>query len=63
MCTPETFWTLLHDRAHWEFELFVGFIEMLAFDGIVGLLLWPTVKKHWRHHIERDKRENGVRRA
>ena len=53
----ETFWSLLHDRAHWEFELFVGLIEMLVFDGLIGLLLWPTIKRHWQHHIDRDKRE------
>jgi hypothetical protein len=56
-CQPETFWMLLHDSAHWEFELLVGFVEMLVFDVIVGILLWPTIKKHWKHHIERDKRE------
>lgn len=54
---PETFWTLFHDKAHWEFELFVGFVEMIAFDVIVGLLLYPWIKKHWNHHLARDKRE------
>jgi hypothetical protein len=54
-CTeaPETFWTLLHDAAHWEFELFL----MLVFDGVLGALLWPFVKKHWGHHVERDRKE------
>ena len=28
-CPPETFWTLLHDKGHWEFEIFL----MLLFDG------------------------------
>jgi hypothetical protein len=50
---PETFWTLLRNAAHWEFELFL----MLVFDGIVGALLWPTIKKHWNHHLERDREE------
>ncbi len=57
---PETFWTLLHDKAHWEFELFVGFVEMLLFDGLIGLLLWPTIKKHWNHHIDRDRKEGNA---
>jgi hypothetical protein len=52
---PETFWSLMHDLAHWEFELFVGFVEMLVFDGLVGLLLWPQIRKHWQHHVARDR--------
>jgi hypothetical protein len=53
----ETFWTLLRDSAHWEFELLVGFIEMLVFDVIIGLILWPIIKRHWDHHLARDQRE------
>ena len=52
-CPPETFWTLLHDAAHWEFEIFL----MLIFDVVIGALLWPFVKKHYDHHIARDKKE------
>lgn len=59
MSTPETFWGLLHDAAHWEFELLVGFLEMLVFDVIVGLLLWPCIKSHWQRHLECDRREHG----
>jgi len=54
---PETFWTLLHDAAHWEFEIFL----MVVFDGIIGYLgfklFWPFIRKHWKHHVERDERE------
>jgi hypothetical protein len=49
----ETFFTLLRDSAHWEFELFVGFIEMIVFDVIIGYFVWPHVK----HHLARDRRE------
>ena len=59
MTGPETFWTLLHDSAHWEFELFVGFLEMLLFDGAMGLVFWPFIKKHWWHHTERDRRDGN----
>ena len=59
MTGPETFWTLLHDSAHWEFEQFVGFLEMLLFDGAMGLVFWPFIKKHWRHHTERDRRDGN----
>jgi hypothetical protein len=50
---PETFWTLLHNAAHWEFEIFL----MILFDLIIGGLAWPFVKKHWKHHVEHDRME------
>ena len=46
----ETFTTLLKDPAHWEFELFL----MLLFDVLIAGLCWPFVRKHWRHHLDRD---------
>jgi hypothetical protein len=49
----ETFWTLLHNKAHWEFELF----STLIFDLVLGSLVWPFVRKHWNHHRSRDKKE------
>ncbi len=49
----ETFWTLLHNAAHWEFEIFL----MILFDLIIGGLAWPFLKKHLKHHLERDKKE------
>jgi len=49
----ETFWSLLHDAAHWEFELFL----MILFDGLIGCILWPFARKHWKHHISRDHKE------
>ena len=52
-CEPETFVSLARDLAHWEFEIFL----MIIFDGIVGAIAWPLVKKHWQHHIARDRRE------
>ena len=45
----ETFWTLVRDAAHWQFELFVSFVWMLG----EGLILWPIVRrvsKILRHH-------------
>lgn len=53
----ETFWTLLRDPAHWEFELFL----MLVFDGLIVGLLWPFARLHWRHHISRDRRDEDAR--
>lgn len=59
MIDPETFGSLLRDGAHWKFELFVGGIEMLVFDGLIGVLFLPFIRKHWQHHIARDRRESG----
>lgn len=49
----ETFWTLLCDPAHWEFELFL----MVLFDGLLVGIFWPFVRKHWQHHLARDRAE------
>ena len=27
------------------------------FDGLIGALAWPFIKKHVGHHLERDKRD------
>ena len=48
----ETFWTLLGDSAHWEFELFLVFL----FDVLIGLLIWPWIKKFIIHHKSDDER-------
>jgi len=53
MCEPETFWTLFMDPNHWLFELFL----MVLFDGIIGALAWPFLRKHWSHHKARDEKE------
>lgn len=47
----ETFWSLLKDSAHWEFEIFL----MVLFDLVLGGLLWPFLRKHWLHHVHRDE--------
>jgi len=52
-CPPETFLTLVKDLAHWELELFI----MVIFDGLIGMLAWPFIKKHVQHHLDRDRRE------
>ena len=41
---PETFITLLKDPAHWEFEVFLMFLQ----DVILGLLIVPLVRRHWK---------------
>ena len=48
----ETFWTLFTDVAHWEFELFLIFL----FDVLVGILVWPRVRKFLLHHKSDDER-------
>jgi len=57
----ETFWTLLHDPAHWEFEIFL----MVVFDGLLGALLFPWVKR-WikrtrEEAVRREHEKHGIR--
>jgi hypothetical protein len=47
----ETFFTLLTDLAHWEFELFLMFIV----DFVIGVLIWPRIRKAQIHHQSDDK--------
>ena len=54
----ETFWTLLGDPAHWQFELFL----IVLFDIVVGLLLWPWVRKAVLHHKSDDERIGDLER-
>ncbi len=46
----ETFWDLFNSIAHWQFEIFL----IVLFDGIIGLLIWPKIKKWFTHHEEDD---------
>lgn len=49
----ESFWELMRSLPHWEFEIFL----MLIVDGVVGAVAWPFLKRHWQHHLNRDKKE------
>ncbi len=48
----ETFFTLLKDPSHWEFEIFL----MVIFDGLIGFLVWPRISKFLTHHKTDDER-------
>ncbi len=41
-----TFIELLMDPAHWYFEVFL----IILFDLIIGVLIWPFIKKGLLHH-------------
>ena len=42
----ETFFDLLRDPAHWEFEIFL----IIVFDVIIGVVIWPFIQKGLSHH-------------
>ena len=42
----ETFWSLMCDAAHWEFEIFL----IILIDGLILGLAWPFIRKHLKHH-------------
>ncbi len=55
----ETFWTLLKDLPHWEFELFLIFL----FDVVIGILIWPKIKNYFKqYHEEAGKIEELEKR-
>jgi hypothetical protein len=49
----ESFGELVRSPGHWEFEIFL----MVLFDGLIAGLVFPFVRKHWKHHIARDQAE------
>lgn len=46
------YFQLLGNGAHWMFELTLIFL----FDIIIGLILWPIIKRWIRHH---DRTKHG----
>ncbi len=57
----ETFFDLLKDPAHWEFEVFL----MVVFDVVIGIFIWPFIQKALTHHKSDHERledlENEVK--
>ncbi len=54
----ETFWDLLKDPAHWEFELFL----IVLFDVIISLIIWPFLQKALSHHKSDHERLEDLER-
>lgn len=53
----ETLWELLTDPNHWVLEVVI----MVVFDGLVGALLWPFIKRHWKHHLYHDEQHQETK--
>ena len=54
----ETFFDLLKDPAHWEFEIFL----IVIFDVIIGLFIWPFIQKALIHHKSDHERLEDLER-
>ena len=54
----ESFFDLLKDPAHWEFEIFL----MVVFDVVIGLVIWPYVQKALTHHKSDHERLEDLER-
>ena len=54
----ETFWDLVKDPAHWEFEIFL----IIIFDVIVGLFIWPYIQRALVHHKSDHERLEDLER-
>ena len=62
----ETFSTLLHDQAHWEFELLVGLLETIVIDVVLILFVWkglikPYLAKRKKDIIAEEHKRHGIR--
>ncbi len=54
----ETFFDLLKDPAHWEFEIFL----IIIFDVIIGLVIWPFIRGALIHHKSDHERLEDLER-
>ena len=54
----ESFFDLVKDPAHWEFELLL----IVIFDVVIGLLIWPFIQKALVHHKSDHERLEDVER-
>jgi hypothetical protein len=56
MILLESFTYLLHDPAHWKFELLVSAVEQVFGFIVVSVLIqgviWPRIKSHFHADIE-----------
>jgi len=55
----ETFWELFHSAGHWYFELFLGGLELIVLDLIIGFFVWPRIKAHFHRDIKHVGHEHG----
>jgi hypothetical protein len=54
----ETFFDLVKDPAHWEFEIFL----MVIFDVVIGLFVWPYIQRALVHHKSDHERLEDLER-
>lgn len=52
----ETFWSLLTNLPHLEFEIFLTLVQ----DVVIGLLVWPWIKRLARKEHRAIDKEHGV---
>lgn len=58
----ETFTSLLFDKAHWEFELFVGLIETIVIDVVFGYFVYKKIIKPYmrRKMIKEEHKRHDI---
>ena len=52
----ETFWDLVVDVPHWQFEV----LTSVVFALIEGIIIYPLWKKWRKHHIRDDEKLNEL---
>jgi hypothetical protein len=54
----ETLVSLLCSWPHWLFELLL----MVIFDFLIGVLLWPRIRRAFKHHESDDDKIEDLRK-
>jgi len=48
----ESYGSLMRNGNHWEWELTLSLAEIFIIDGILGLLIWPAIKRHIHDDVD-----------
>jgi hypothetical protein len=61
----ETFWHLIHNKAHWYLELVITGVEIILFDLLIGIIGWrfllkPYIAERQKRAVEEDHALHGI---
>jgi hypothetical protein len=61
----ETFWHLIHNKAHWYLELVISGVEIILFDLLIGIIGWrfllkPYIAERQKRAVAEDHALHGI---